>query len=375
MGNIAFLWDNLGPSHVDEADAVADAMRGEREVITIELFSTSDTYGWGRWQGRSFKQVTLYDATSDRTRAGVLRTAFKIVRTCRKNSVQHAFLCHYERPCIWLAAMALRLSGCRTFVLSDSKFDDFPRKLWREVLKRVMLLPYKGTITASPRSADFIRLLGINRTNIETGYDTISFDRVRAAAGIAPAPGGTPYGERYFLCVARLVPKKNHAMLLDAYALYKASATAPRKLVLCGSGPLEDEIRARIAELRLEDDIVVRGNVSPDEVAVDLGRTLALLLVSTEEQYGIVVLEAQAMGLPVILSTNPGARDLQLRSGINGFLVEPGNAAGMAYFMQSLAEDEALWMRMAKETNASASKTGDVARFVEAVRTLIARHS
>ena len=66
-----------------------------------------------------------------------------------------------------------------------------------------------------------------------------------------------------------------------------------------------------------------------------LRKSLALILPSTEEQFGFVVLEALALGIPVIVSENVGARDLHVRTGVNGFIFEPDNEKGLAFFMGS----------------------------------------
>lgn len=60
-----------------------------------------------------------------------------------------------------------------------------------------------------------------------------------------------------------------------------------------------------------------------------------------------------------------------MNSGVNGFVVEPNNPRGMAFFMAQLSEDEALWRRMCTEALATAP-LGDVERFVEGVEALVA---
>lgn len=124
----------------------------------------------------------------------------------------------------------------------------------------------------------------------------------------------------------------------------------------------------------ISNHVVFRGWLQDNAISQTLGQSLALLLPSIEEQFGNVVIEAQAMGLPVILSDNCGARDRLVRSGMNGFVIEPGNPQGMAYFMTQLSEDESLWRRMCDEANKSAP-LGDVQRFVEGVEALIHRES
>jgi glycosyltransferase involved in cell wall biosynthesis len=85
-------------------------------------------------------------------------------------------------------------------------------------------------------------------------------------------------------------------------------------------------------------------------VARILASTLALILPSVEEQHGLVVNEALAMGVPVLISDNCGARDLLVRSGINGYIFEPDNASGLAHFMGVLDRDAEEWQRLAQGT-------------------------
>jgi hypothetical protein len=59
-----------------------------------------------------------------------------------------------------------------------------------------------------------------------------------------------------------------------------------------------------------------------------------------------------------------------VRSGVNGFVIEPDNPVGTAYFMQLLSEDENLWQRMCIASQQFVERA-DSARFAEAVEALI----
>ncbi|MCI0736747.1 MAG: glycosyltransferase [Beijerinckiaceae bacterium] len=202
-------------------------------------------------------------------------------------------------------------------------------------------------------------------------YNALSTDRIRRLAGVAKAPGGPPFESRHFTVVARMVPKKNLSMMIEAYAIYRAQSPKPRDLHLCGSGPLEPRLRSETAALGLKEFVIFRGVLQIDDVCQTLGTTLALLLPSTQEQFGNVVIEALAMGLPVIVSENCGARDLLVRNGVNGFVVEPDNPAGLAYFMGLLDTDESLWRRMSLATQRFAD-LGDASQFAKSVLALSA---
>ncbi|WP_415427301.1 glycosyltransferase, partial [Staphylococcus borealis] len=102
--------------------------------------------------------------------------------------------------------------------------------------------------------------------------------------------------------------------------------------------------------------------VQTEEVCRTLATSLALILPSTEEQFGQVIPEALSMGVPVLVSDNCGARDHLVKTWINGFVFEPSNAEGLAFLMRLLSSSESTWTEMAKAAADSAS-LGDVGDF------------
>ncbi|GGH45869.1 glycosyltransferase [Frigidibacter albus] len=373
MPPLVLLWDNFGPLHLDRIAAVARRLGDRHHVIGVELCGQSDTYDWDRSEGGDFERILVYpDAQLDRLSAWkILRGVLGAMRGRGRGTV---FLCHWNEPGIALAALILRLRGHRVLTMSCTKFDDRPRNLFKEMCKRLFFVPYQGGLASGERSIAYLRQM-MPRGSLAGEYNTVSLDRVRAEAGYGPfaeatVEEGVPHSARDFLCVARLVPKKNLPMLLDAYALYCAAEPEPRRLRLCGSGPDEAALRAQAQALGISGHVVFEGFVQSDAVAARLAGALALILPSIEEQFGNVVPEAQAFGLPVLLSTVAGARDKLLRNGVNGFLVEPDNPEGLAWFLTLLHRDEALWQRM-RSAAFRLAPLGDAASFAEGVESLI----
>lgn len=359
---ICFLWDNFGPLHVDRCEAVSSA---GHKVIGLELYPTSDTYGWRSENSDNFEKITLF--SKHKVRGWGLIKALLRFRLKKGRCVW--FLCHYDWYEIFIFSFFLRILGDHVFVMGCSKFDDYNRYSWREFLKSIFLMNYHGALGSGKRSRDYFRFLGIRDERIQGEYNTVSLARIREMSD-GVAPGGTSFSERSFVIVGRFVRKKNISAALHAYSIYKKNNINYRGLQLCGSGPMEGELRYLVDRLGLAGDVVFHGFVQTEEIAKILSDGLALILPSTEEQFGNVIIEAQAVGLPVIVTDNCGGRDLLVRSGVNGFVVEPDNFEGMSWFMDLLAKDEQLWRRMCDAATIFASRS-DVAAFAEGVSSLI----
>lgn len=375
LPEILFIWDKFGAYHMDRLEALGAALEGSARVVGVELSATSTTYGWDAASaGAQFEKRTLF-STAPAERLRLDDVARALVREVSRPEVHAVFVSGYERPSHFIAALAARRRGARVIVMLDSKHDDKPRRAWLETAKRALMAPYHGGFAAGWRSADYLRSLGLRQRPVTQGYDTVSLARLRDEARDGAPPS---WAERPFLAVARYVPKKNLDFLLHAYADYRAGVQAqtggkPRALVLCGGGHLELSLRDTAAALGIVEAVTFTGFVGQQRVAELLRDALCLLLPSVEEQWGLVVNEALAFDLPVLLSAGVGATDLLAVDGSNGFLLSPYERAGWADAMQQLGADEALWRRLSARSRELAP-LGDVARFVEGVLPHLPEH-
>lgn len=354
--------------HIDRCVAVAKHFGGVRTIIGIELGGRSDTYDWEQSIPPGIAKRTLFPgiAASD---IPALKRLWALLRASVAIGPADFFFCHYEQFSTFATSVLLRLLGRRVFLMNDSKYDDKPRHMLREVLKPLFFLPYNGALVASRRAGEYIEFLHFPRRRVAYGYDTISIARIRKQADSAPAPNGADFRSRHFTVVARMVSKKNLSVVLEAFSFYARLTSAPRLLHFCGAGPLEQEMKRRAEDLGLANMTIFHGTLDSASVSRILGNTLALILVSKEEQFGLVIPEALAMGVPVIVSRNCGACDELVRSGVNGFLVEPDNPRGIAYFMDLVGSDFRIWSELALAATEKAP-LADVSRFATACEQL-----
>jgi len=172
------------------------------------------------------------------------------------------------------------------------------------------------------------------------------------------------------LCVARLAPEKGLDVLVHAVA----EAGDPRLLlVLAGDGP-ERERLADLAEVRGA-RVVFAGDREWERIVELYVAADVFALLSEREPWAVVVNEAAACGLPLVLSDRVGAAHDLLRDGENGFLVEAGDVDGAAVALRRLAADPVLREEQGARSRELAQDWGygpSVAGFLAAVREAVA---
>ncbi|MET0179917.1 MAG: glycosyltransferase family 4 protein [Novosphingobium sp.] len=362
---IGILFEQFAPYHLDRCAAVARRLAGRGEVLAVEVATTSATYAWApSGEVAGARKLTLFPGRSydavPRWRRFVAQ--LRALRRCSMVLVGIG----YNRPDVIALAAALRLLRIRVVLMTDSKFDDLQRTLPRECLKALLLLPFGAAIVAGARQRAYLGLLGFRRRRIVPGYDTVDTDRVRAMGAAAEA---VPFAERRFAFVGRFVDKKALPFLIAAYRRYRDLAgPAAHDLVLVGGGEEEPAVRALIDTNDLAPWVEITGFVQADEVARRLAAALALVLPSREEQWGLVVNEALALGLPVVVTEPVGARDALVRNLVNGFVVEPGSVESLARALLALSDEET-WRRMGA-ASAARAELGDTERLADAVEVL-----
>lgn len=364
---IAVLWAQFSAYHVDRCIAIAERLGTRAELVAVEVAGRSDTYAWERSGeiGDARKTTLFPDEAFERI--GKLRrflAQFRVLRHCDLVFVGLG----YNEPDVIALSFLLPLFGVKVMVMSDSKFDDAPRSIGREAGKAILLSAYSGAIVAGRRQLEYFRFLGFRRRPVLPGYDGVGLERIREQ--LQCAAGTVGYAERDFLYVGRFVEKKNLGELIDGYAAYaKKAGPAARRLILAGSGPLGPALHAQVEARGIEDLVDFPGFLSAPEVAALLPRALALVLVSRVEQWGLVINEALAAGLPIIASPAVGAGDALVRNLLNGFIIENGSSEGIAEAMRLLAGNQEAWERM---TVASRERAwlGDSERLADAIEVL-----
>ncbi len=146
-----------------------------------------------------------------------------------------------------------------------------------------------------------------------------------------------PDGPLRFLTVGSLLPVKNQALLIDAFATV-AQTHPDARLVFVGDGPLRRELEARAMVSKAGDRIDFAGELPPDGVRAEMLRADVFVFPSHFETFGVVAIEAMACGVPVIAMASGGPEEVVTPQ--TGRLVAPDDRPGLIAAMLEMSAQE-----------------------------------
>jgi 1,2-diacylglycerol 3-alpha-glucosyltransferase len=351
-GPVAIIFDHLGPYHV----ARIAAARALFPIVSIEFGAQTSVYAWGEVDaaGRFERHAVVPHGLPEHVstpRFG--RALFHLLNQIRPGVIAVPGWAH--RGCVIAIAWA-RMHRVPVIMMSDSQREDFARVGWREAIKRALVRACDAGFVGGARHSEYLHELGMARERIVAGYDVVHnehFARGAAAARADPAlRARLALPARYFLASNRFLPKKNLDGLLRAYARYVRSAPQAVSLVMLGDGPLRPELQALCGSLGLDRHVHFAGFRQYDELPSYYGLAEAFVHAASTEQWGLVVNEAMAAGLPVLVSRACGCTPELIREGENGHTFEPHDEALLADLLARLAGDADLRSRMAARSAA-----------------------
>lgn len=152
-------------------------------------------------------------------------------------------------------------------------------------------------------------------------------------AGFFGDAAEAPSGAARLVCVGRLCEQKGQLLLVEAAGLLAAEGL-DFELVLAGDGEMRPDIEAAVRRLGLEAKVRITGWISSAQVRRELVAARAMVLPSFAEGLPVVIMEALAVGRPVLSTYVAGIPEL-VRDGVEGWLFEAGSAAAAARAMRA----------------------------------------
>ncbi len=338
---------SYGPMHVARLDACQN--HASHRYIAVSASQSQRDYGWER-QGDD--RIVALEAERDFDDVPAAEWNARIAalwETAPPDVVCVAGYSHSSMLSLIRICLDRRVPWV---VMGDSQHVDRRRFVWREYLKARVVRSASSALVAGTPHVDYFHSLGVNRDHIFTGYDVVDNAYfAKRAESVKDSELG------FLLTCSRFLPKKNLFRVLSAYQAYvqmceQRSGSHCRDFVLLGDGELRSDLigHATRLGLRVRSDtcleevrdhakaggkptIFLPGFRQIHELSWYYANAVALVHASTREQWGLVVNEAMASGLPVIVSHRCGCAMDLVRDDVNGWIFEPRDVDALAECM------------------------------------------
>jgi len=307
---VAFILHQTGPYHHARFNVLGDAS----DLHVIEIKPNSKEYDWDLLVNNKktqkykthqlFKNKDLNSLLNNLNPGGVVITGWSEKE--------------YFNALLWCKKKNIPALG-----ISDSTYRDEKRVWWKEWIKSKMIAPYDAFLVAGSRSRAYLEKLNFPDVRIFQPWDVVDnvyFRQWPEHNDLDVFKKSHQLPDKYWLCISRFISKKNHIGLLSAYAKFIEKVPDGPKLLLLGSGPLENEIRGQIVELKLGSYVEIRGFVQINELPGFYFHAEGLILPSKSDTWGLVINEAMACNIPVLVSHNCGCVDDLIKNGLNGMV-------------------------------------------------------
>ncbi|MGV3588292.1 MAG: glycosyltransferase family 4 protein [Adhaeribacter sp.] len=349
---VAVLFDRFGPYHIARLEAAAKYVT----VIPIEVSGETSEYQWDKVESKVLKnRITLF-AQKESTSVPALQLRQTVAQELNKAKPDVVAVNGWsDRSALSALAWCLE-NKVPAVVMSESAAGDEQRIWWKELIKKNIVSRFSAGLVGGIRHADYLQELGMPKPNIFIGYDVVDndyfqreADKARSQRTFWQQQKNLP--ENYFLIVSRFIQKKNLPFVIKAYHDYLKNANEQAwDLYILGDGPLKPQLLQLTKELNLQHKVHFEGFKQYDELPIYFGLARTFVHASTTEQWGLVVNEAMAAGLPVVISERCNCVPELVHTGRNGYVIDPNNQQALTQIMTSLSNGQDNPEKMGQES-------------------------
>jgi glycosyltransferase involved in cell wall biosynthesis len=347
---VLFFLRRIGPYH----HARFLEAKKKVELVAVETRPGSDEYSWKFRPGEEYitEQFPVFSDPEVGIRGPGLHEAIdNVITKHRPDVIVNTGWADSEYNGIVVHAASKNIP---VVVISDSKKDAVSRRFYVEWVKGLVIRAYSSAVVAGTLSADYMMDLGFPGDAIFKPWDVVDNEYFHRAS----IQTSTGYSARKFLCVARFIEEKNLNRLLDAYSAYVTEGGA-RRLVLIGGGYMEMLLKSQINALGIGHMIEMHGFVQQEQLVRHFSEAIALILPSLSEQWGLVVNEAMASSLPVLVSSKCGCAVDLVDENRNGIIFDPLDVQAIKQSMKQMdVLSETRWSDMGRESFSIIGKWG-----------------
>lgn len=233
-----------------------------------------------------------------------------------------------------------KIRGKPVVIFDNSRLKDVPRSWFVNFIKKCIYNNVDAVISPAPSQANAFEYWGVDSERIFFGLNVVdnSWFATRVEH-LSQDPNRfreeMKMPRQFILGIGRLVEKKNWIKLVEAFNV--ARLTKPNNdwyLVLVGDGPMKVDLE-KLCKSPGYSNVILRPFVSQEDLCKYYALTSALILPSHYgETWGLVVNEAMACGLPVLVSNQCGCAETLVEPGKNGYLFSPDDKSELVEVLE-----------------------------------------
>jgi glycosyltransferase involved in cell wall biosynthesis len=249
--------------------------------------------------------------------------------------------------------------GRAVVLMSNSTLDDRPQRWCRMYIKKGLIHLCDSALVGGTQQKEYLMHMGMKSNYVFMGYGVVDTDFFfQTSSQLIDNPKSShaslQFKPGYILSVSRFVPEKNLFLAMESYAKYRVLVgEGAWKWILCGDGPLKGDIIKTRRKFSLDNHFILPGYISTVDLPEYYVYARVFWLPSVSETWGLVVNEAMACGLPVLVSNRAGCSHDLIVPGVNGWTFDPTSVNEMAQMlcqMHNTTEEQQKAMRQQSRT-------------------------
>jgi glycosyltransferase involved in cell wall biosynthesis len=351
---VVILFINIGSYHLARLKALQKlAQRENFQICAVQLTDSTLQHPWGDLENlESLPIYTLLPRSSP-------NYSDNAVFSKTTAQLTNLFLEEHRPDIVVIPGWGFKfcrsaLRWCRknqrkAILMSESKASDDTRWFWKEWIKSGLIKHFNAALVGGTLHKEYLVHLRMPSEKIALGYDVVDNDYfvnqteyARANADKIRLDYPQIPQRPYFIVLTRFLPRKNLHRLLQAYEKYQQQVdeNSVWHLVVCGSGSEEGSLKAYVQLHHLIDKVHFPGFISYQDIPAWYALGGAFIHPALQEQWGLVVNEAMAAGLPVLVSNRCGCFPELVLEGVNGFGFDPENIEQLTQLMLKMSSGD-----------------------------------
>lgn len=306
----AILYGIYGSYGIARARAIAKHV----ELIMLEGSRKSHNYAWDGGASETL-QINPDGLIKD---LSVREVYSRINELLSKKKLDVFFVPGYSLPWALAAIQWCLDNNVKIVLMSESAERDSKRNIISEFIKSSILRLCDSAFVGGELHVDYLVKLGFPRKKILKGYNVVDNNHFTDSSSVEDNSKKGPI----ILANSRFIPKKNLDRLIEGFA--KSIDYIPKHwdLHIVGDGELRKQLEELVKSAKIVNRVKFLGFLQYEQLPDQYRSASIFIHVSTSEQWGLVVNEAMAAGLPCIVSKQVNSAQELIEDGVNGMLVD-----------------------------------------------------